>query len=138
LNSSLFNNVAWHTLQQQNVAKQLEPVQQTPFYEGFLFSALHINTKQPRLTTHVIMVQVKMGLGLGQFDRLERFSVLTCAAAKEEVQKHLAPDMLQQYERCMNESGSTIHKNNNNTTGTSRNSKWVLLNIFFSVIPTAM
>jgi hypothetical protein len=108
LQSSVFDS--WLPLQQQNIKQQLNAlVRNSPHYQPFLVNALHILTTKPQHKTHIVMIKLSMGMGLGQIDKLTEFQVWTVEKVKKELRKNLppshhnspAPATLAQYEAML-------------------------------------
>jgi hypothetical protein len=87
LQSSIFRHDSWETTRQNNLEQQFELVQQSPLYGPFITNALYIQTTQPRYGTHVILVQAKIGLGLGQWSQLGDYQVLSLEEVLQLVHK---------------------------------------------------
>jgi hypothetical protein len=85
LQSSVFDS--WVPLQLQNIKQQLNLIRQSPDYQPFLVNALNILTTKPQHKTHIVMVQMNMGLGLGQIDKLIDYQVWTVDKVKKEMRK---------------------------------------------------
>jgi hypothetical protein len=88
LTSSIF--ASWKPMQRHNVEMQLMLVRQSPYYRHFIVNALRIKTLQPRHKTHAVMINLKMGLGLGQIVALFPYHrVLTLPEVKDILQERI-------------------------------------------------
>lgn len=89
LTSSIFSS--WEPMQKKNVETQLKLVRQSPHYRHFIVNALRIKTLQPRHKSHVVMIHVKLGLGLGQIVKLPDYQVSTFQEVKNKLQERVGP-----------------------------------------------
>jgi MYND finger len=85
IQSAIFDS--WEPLRNQNLRQQVQLIRYSSHYVPFILNALHIGTTQPRHKTHVVMVYIKMGFGLGQIDEVTKYQVLTLNEAKQSIQK---------------------------------------------------
>jgi hypothetical protein len=93
LQSSVFDS--WLPLQQQTIKQQVNTlVRQSPHYQPFLVNTLHILTTKPQHKTHIVMIKMSMGMGLGQIDKLIEYQVWTVDKVKKELRKTLPPSQI--------------------------------------------
>lgn len=85
LKSSVFDS--WEPMRQENIRKQLLVMEESPHYRPFISNALRLAAEKPRHKTHLIKVQAKLGLGLGQISALTDYQVLTPDEVKEDLKE---------------------------------------------------
>jgi hypothetical protein len=66
----------WFSLKAQNVNARINAIRVNDTYRQFMESAFQMHGETPRHENHVLIVQVKWGLGLGELGPVTEYEVL--------------------------------------------------------------
>jgi hypothetical protein len=80
----------WESLREANIQKQINAVQENEHFAPFVAHALHMQSSEEpsrNNSTHVVMVHVKQGFGLGEIVSLEKYSLVKMRDVKKEIKR---------------------------------------------------
>jgi len=89
LTSSAFDT--WMPILQNNLKQQTDLFRSSEAWVEFLFAALHMNTSSPLHGSHIVIIEVELGFGLGELRSLTNFEVTAVDKFLQLLQKDGTP-----------------------------------------------